>query len=135
MWVKARNKRTLTLLEERETTRPPCLGHKPQEMKTQKGTNTNLHDNFIHSNQIWKTLQVSTTGKDTVVCTCNRYCLANQPKENIAAEDMEKSLKYHMAEGSQAMHARRVHLPETLQQGNQLLATESRPEAAPGWGL
>lgn len=119
--MKAQNKRTLTLLEERETTRPPCLGHKPREMKTQKGTNTNLHGNFIHSNQKWKTVQVSTTGKHFVVCPCNRYCLAKQPKETIAAEGMEKSLKYHMAEGSQAMHARRAHLPETLQSPDQRL--------------
>lgn len=55
VWVKAWNKRTLTLLEEHNTMRPPCLGDKPRERKTQKGTNTNLHNNFIHSNQKWQT--------------------------------------------------------------------------------
>lgn len=81
-WVKAQNTRTLTLMQECKTMRPSCLGNKPREMKTQKGTNTDLHNNFIHSNQKWKTAQISNTGKHTVVCTCNRYYLAKQMKGN-----------------------------------------------------
>lgn len=84
VWAKAWDRRALTLLEEHKTTWPPCLGDKPREMKTQKGTNTNLHNNFIHSNQKWTTSHFHhcTTGKCTMLCTCNGYYLARQTKGN-----------------------------------------------------
>lgn len=132
VWAKARNKRTLTLLENII----PC-GHLVWVINHEKGkhrkaqTQISITTSFIVTKN--GKLHISTTGRRTVVCTCNGYYLADKREETITARNTQKSLNYQSSGGSQTVRARRVHLPAILPRERNS-AHRVQITAAPGRG-